>query len=194
MAEHQFVTTLIKAFAVLRNAGYKTFGQWSDAEALAKARTFALVLAKDPKVTTEIIQATALRYANGEVTIWQSGAHVPASLEFPAAPQFRDACIQTWHELYRLVAIGEKIEDGAKVLITTIEKRSESNSSLPALDPPATPDQIAAARARIAALVPRAMPRATEAVVTRPSRESNPEADAVLAKMAEIRRQHEGAA
>ena len=193
MAEHQFVTTLIKAFAVLRNAGYKTFGQWSDAEALAKARTFALVLAKDPKVTTEIIQATALRYANGEVTIWQSGAQVPASLEFPAAPQFRDACVQTWHELYRLVAIGEKIEDGARVLITTVEKRSESTSTPPVLDPPATPEQIAAARARIAALVPRTIPSGRGAIITRPFRESNPEADSVLAQMAEIRRRHEGA-
>ncbi len=173
----------------MRNAGFKTYGQWTDKELLEKANVFSLVLADESKITTEIIQATALRYAKGEVTTWTKDGDKPVDNDFPTAAQFLNACVQTWHLLYRLVADGERIEDGARILTTRVERRAAAVSEAPVLEPRATPEQVAALRSHLGLGV--------QSLPDQPGRSRripNPEADAVLAQMTQIRKQHEGTA
>ena len=188
-----------KALALIA-PGMQTFGRWPSPGRTAEeqkqatatmrniAMTYAVACANDPKITAEIIECTARRYLQGEVTIWENGVHVPATAEFPTAPQFRNACIQTWHHLYRIVAIGEKIEDGAKVLVTRVERRDDPQPGVAALEAPATPEQVAAIKTRLERLP--SMPSLSEAVTRREPRVVNQEAEAELARIREaIRRE-----
>lgn len=168
--------SMVKVIGILQTARYKTYANLSDDAVIDMAQLYALVLSKDEKVSVDIVQKTAMRYVEGDVTVWSKGAFVPASKEFPSPAEFRDACLQTWHLLYRIVAIGEKVEDGAKVLITRTERRDDPQPGVLALDPPATPDQLLAIKKRLERLP--AMPSLSEAV-SRPRevREVNPEAE-----------------
>lgn len=185
---------LIKAFGILRDAGFKTFGAMGDGEVKSKARVYGVVLGEDPRITPEIIEQTATRYITGKVTVWHRGDPVPAPEEFPSASAFRDACLETWNTLYKEVPDAEiTLADGSKVLRTKyVRRHGERNQVPPALDRPATPEQIAAVKARVSSLPARPMPTLSEAVTKRQPRHHNPEAEAVLAQMAEIRRHHEG--
>lgn len=148
------------------------------------AMTYAVACANEPKITPEVVEATARRYLQGSVTIWENGAHVPACTEFPTAPQFKEACIQTWHKLYRVVAIGEREEDGAKVLVTKEVRRDERQPGVLALDPPASSEQLLALRDRLERLA--SMPSLSEAAsAPRAPRVINPEAEAELERIRE---------
>lgn len=180
--------------------GLQTFGRWpspgrtKEEQEMVKnqmttiAKVYAVACENDPKITPEVVEVTARRYLQGKVTIWKDGVHVPASTEFPTAPQFRDACIQTWHELYHIIAIGERIEDGAKVLITRVERREDPQPGVAALDAPASPEAVAAIKERLAKL-PAALPS-----IGKSERRSgnNPDAENELARMREVRDKHEG--
>lgn len=186
---------ITKAFGIIRDAGFKTFGSWSDSEFTSKAKVYNSVLGGDSRITPEIVEQTADRYITGKVTVWHRGDNVPAPEEFPSASAFRDACLETWNTLYKEVPDGElTLEDGSKVLRTKYVRRDgNTQPAAPALDRPATPQQIAAVKARVASLPSRPMPTLSAAVTRREPRQPNPEADAVLVQLAEIRRQHEGA-
>lgn len=189
---------LIMGFGVLRDVGFKTFGAWSDGEVTSKARVFVVVLEEDPRITPEIVEQTVTRYITGKVTVWHRGDNVPAPEEFPSASAFRDACLETWNTLYKQVPDGEiTLGDGSKVLQTKYVSRNTGHrQAQSALDAPATPEQIEAVKARISQLPARSMvePSRPSFVSKRSPRPINPEAEAVLQQMAEIRRQHEGAA
>lgn len=189
---------ITKAFGIIRDAGFKTFGAWSDSEFTSKARVYTTVLGQDSRITPEIVEQTADRYITGKVTVWHRGDNVPAPEEFPSASAFRDACLETWNTLYKEVPDGEiTLPDGSKVLQTKYVSRDPSHRRAQrSMDAPATPEQIEAIKARISQLPARSMvePSRPSFANKRSPRPINPEAEAVLQQMAEIRRQHEGAA
>jgi hypothetical protein len=183
MPDFDLMESLITAMGKIRDAGYKTFGNWSDSEMAAKAVTYYECISDIPKITPEIINLTATRYNKGKVTVWREGVHVPATREFPTSFEFKDACLQTWELTYRIVAIGEKIEDGAKVLVTSVERRDDPQPGVSALEAPATPEQVAAIKTRFERLP--SMPSLSEAVTRREPRQYNAEAEAHLASIRE---------
>jgi hypothetical protein len=153
-----------KALALLA-PGMNTYGRWPSPGRTAEeqnlamkqmdviARTYAVACCCDPKITVEIVKATAEAYLQGQVTIYKSqdkgGVHVrPES--FPDVNQFRDACLQTFYRLYRTRAIDQKkLEDGTTVLITVLEPRSAARNEAPALEAPISKEELEAARAKI---------------------------------------------
>lgn len=179
---------VLAAFGLMRDSGMKTFGQWSDSEIKGRVRVYAEVLREDAKITPEIVLATAKRYAEGRVTVWKDGAHIPASKEFPTAPEFRDACLQTWHGLYRIVAIGERDDDGAKILQTRVERRDDPQPGVKSLDAPATEETKALFKSKWDALATRgdSLPNEPRA------RTHNAQSGEELAKLAAVRQKHEG--
>ena len=179
-----FASAMVKTIGLLRIARYKTYSTLSAEEVEEMAKLYALILSEDDKINIDIIQRTAMRYVKGDVTVWSKGAFIPASREFPSPSEFRDACLQTWHMIYRIDAIGEKEEDGAKVLVTKVSRRDDPQPGVLALDPPATPEQVLAIKKRLERLP--AMPSLSEAVsAPRPTREVNPEAEAELERIRE---------
>lgn len=177
-----FAKAMVKVISILQTARYKTYANLADEAVVDMAQLYGLILSEDDKINLDIIQRTAMRYVRGDVTVWSKGAFIPASKEFPSPAEFRDACLQTWHMIYRIDAIGEKDEDGAKVLITRVTRRDDPQPGVLALDPPATPDQLVAIRKRLERLP--AMPSLSEAVsAPRPPREVNVEAEAELERI-----------
>lgn len=186
----QLVKSMVKVIGVLQMARYKTYASLSDDTVIDMAKLYAAVIAKDSRLTVEIMQKTAMRYVEGEVTIWSKGAFVPAPREFPSPAEFRDACVQTWGEIYEMRAIGETVnEDGTRVIQTKQFKKNDPQPGVLALEAPASPETVAQIKARIDKLVPALT--LSEAVVSR-ERASNPNAAEELERMAQIRRQHEG--
>jgi hypothetical protein len=115
--------TLIKAFAVLIDGGYKTYGDWSFEQMQTKAKLYALLMADEPKITKEIVQSTCMRYMRRQVWVWKGGEQSPASMDFPSAPEFREACLQTWHAEYQTLAIGYSQNELGYQIAHTIDIR-----------------------------------------------------------------------
>jgi len=115
--------TLIKAFAVLIDGGYKTYGDWSFEQMQTKAKLYALLMADEPKITKEIVQSTCMRYMRRQVWVWKGGEQSPASMDFPSAPEFREACLQTWHAEFQTLAIGYSQNELGYQIAHTIDIR-----------------------------------------------------------------------
>ena len=123
MTEPTLTKTLIKAFAVLIDGGYKTYGDWSFEQMQTKAKLYALLMADDPKITREIVQSTCMRYMRRQVWVWKGGEQSPASMDFPSAPEFREACLQTWHAEFQTLAIGYSQNELGYQIAHTIDIR-----------------------------------------------------------------------
>ena len=119
-------TAVLKGLGILSTTGLPDFGRYpkgSDAQLKTMAKTWALGLASDPKITPKLVEQTVLRYVSGTVTVWTPSGMVQPS-EFPSLNQFRDACLQTWHDLYIMLSIGESEKCGCLVMHTIVIPRS----------------------------------------------------------------------
>ncbi len=128
MAE-DLINSIGKALTLIVSSGFATFGRWPgqgktkiEQEAAKRqmrtiASAYALSMADEPRITREIVEKTGLRYIQGKVTAWDKGEQIQVRQELPTAPQFREACIQTWMTLYATYPVGETV--GALGYVTT---------------------------------------------------------------------------
>ena len=122
MNEPKLTKTLLKSFAILIDGGYRTYGDWSAELLQTKARLYAMLL-DDPKITRDVVQATTMRYMRREVWVWKGCEQQQASLDFPSAPEFREACLQTHHAMYQTLAIGYSQNELGYQIAHTIDIR-----------------------------------------------------------------------
>lgn len=122
MNEPTLTKTLLKSFAILIDGGYRTYGDWSAELLQTKARLYAMLL-DDPKITRDVVQATTMRYMRREVWVWKGCEQQWASLDFPSAPEFREACLQTHHAMYQTLAIGYSTNERGYQIMHTVEVR-----------------------------------------------------------------------
>jgi hypothetical protein len=64
-----------------------------------------------------------MRYMRRQVWVWKGGEQSPASMDFPSAPEFREACLQTWHAEFQTLAIGYSQNELGYQIAHTIDIR-----------------------------------------------------------------------
>ena len=101
---------ILKSFGLLLDAGFKTYGALSDEQLMSKAQLYAHLISQDPRITKEIIEAVTWSYVTGKATKLVKGEDVPAGIDFPTAPEYLEACIRSWHNLYYYSAIGYTLD------------------------------------------------------------------------------------
>lgn len=118
MIPTEYIHAAGQAIAILVDAGFSTYGRYPQAPKSEKeietyekriyeiAEAYAVSLLDSDKITPEIIKMTSYRYLQNKVTVWKDGAQIPVSKDLPTAPEFREACIQTWHQSYQRLVIG----------------------------------------------------------------------------------------
>lgn len=121
---------VLNAICLMIDAGFNTFGGFTEAQILNKALIFSLVLEEDERVDAEIIMNTSMRYLKGQVTRYEDGGQVPVGFNFPSAPEFYNACLQTYESMYRTISVGETQRNGAIYCHTLRVRRDIKESQL----------------------------------------------------------------
>ena len=109
---------------LLVDGGLNTYGAWSNELLLTKGKLYGFVIEEDARINQDVIQETVNNYLRGKITRYQDGAQVPVGSDFPTAAQFYDACLQTFHMMYRTVSVGESEIGGNLVLHTLTVRRN----------------------------------------------------------------------
>ena len=100
---------VLQSMTILIDCGFNTFGGFTEDQLISKSQVYAFLCAEHQEITPEIIHETTMRYARGKVTRWKDGVHVPVPIVFPSAPEYVDACKQTYLEMYQMICVGEEI-------------------------------------------------------------------------------------
>jgi hypothetical protein len=112
MQKNKYTKDCLYVICLLVDGGFNTYGGFTGEQLEAKALIYSTILLEDADMDNEIIKLTGMRYLKGEVTVYRDGCHVPVSHDFPTAPEFYQACKQTYAALYRNIVIGETERDG----------------------------------------------------------------------------------
>lgn len=107
--QHPLSYHVLQSMTILIDCGFATYGGFTEEQLIAKSEIYAYLCAEHQEITPEILRETTLRYARGQVTRWKDGAHVPVPIVFPTAPEYVDACKQTYLEMYQMICVGEEI-------------------------------------------------------------------------------------
>ncbi len=117
---------VLYAMCLMIDGGLNTYGGFTETQLENKALVYSIVVSEDESIDEEIVVLTGMRYLRGEVTVYNDGAQIPASHDFPTAPEFYNACKQTYHALYRMIEVGETERDGI-VYSHTLKVRRDIN-------------------------------------------------------------------
>lgn len=112
------IKTMLKAFGILIDAGFATYGQWTDEQVLNKAQLYTRLLSEHPEIGTDVVQETVWRYVRGQVG---------NTSQFPTAPDFLQACIDTHRDLYVLLAIGSSTDSKGNEYLHTVSVRKDTS-------------------------------------------------------------------
>lgn len=110
------IKTMLKAFGILIDAGFATYGQWTDEQVLNKAQLYTRLLSEHPEIGADVVQETVWRYVRGQVG---------NTSQFPTAPDFLQACIDAHRDLYVMLAIGSSFDSKGNEYLHTISVRKD---------------------------------------------------------------------
>ena len=87
---------VLYSMCLMIDGGFNTYGGFTETQLENKALVYSIVVSEDESIDEEIVVLTGMRYLRGEVTVYNDGAQIPASHDFPTAPEFYNACKQTY--------------------------------------------------------------------------------------------------